>query len=88
MKTNLFLRRVLWLMIPLLTMFTTNVWGETTTYTFSSKAWEATPANWTSGKAGNGLTTGQGIQVTKGTSGANGTSPISFTNVSQVVVII
>lgn len=30
MKTNLFLRRVLWLMIPLLTIFTTNVWGDET----------------------------------------------------------
>lgn len=29
MKTK-FLQRVLWLMIPLLTIFTTNVWGETT----------------------------------------------------------
>lgn len=29
-KKNLFLKRVLWLMIPLLTIFTTNVWGKTT----------------------------------------------------------
>lgn len=28
-KTNQFLQRVLWLMIPLLTVFTTNVWSET-----------------------------------------------------------
>ena len=64
-----------------------NVWAQTTTtYTFSSKSWAASPANWTNGKAGNALTSGKGIQVTKGTSGANGTSPKSFTNVSKVVI--
>ena len=60
------------------------------TYVFTSKDWNATldeeEANWTSGKDGNGFTEGQGIQVTTGTTGANGTSPLSFKNVSKVIV--
>ncbi|MCQ2340718.1 MAG: hypothetical protein MJZ79_08120 [Paludibacteraceae bacterium] len=72
-------------------VLSSNVWGETETYTFTSKSWGATnsaeqTANWTSGKDGNGLTTNQGIQITDGVSGANGTSPISFSNVSKIVV--
>ncbi len=63
-----------------------NAWGAKITYTFTSKSWGASPANWTSGKDGNALTSGQGIQVTTGVSGANGTSPISFTNISKIEV--
>ena len=62
-------------------------WGDTTTtYTFSSASWEASPANWTSGQAGGGFTTGQGVQVMAKNDGANATSPKSFTNVSKIVV--
>lgn len=76
------------LIIPILLLSLTiaSLRAETITYTFSSKAWAASPANWTSGKEGNQLTTDRGIQVTSKGSGANGTSPISFTDVSQVVV--
>ena len=67
-----------------------NVWGEDVTYTFTTKSWGAkigdTEANWTSGKAGGQLTANQGIQVTKNQTGANGTSPVSYTNVSKIVV--
>lgn len=42
MKTNLFLRRVLWLMIPLLTMFTTNVWGAENTITLTYNSFDLT----------------------------------------------
>lgn len=67
-----------------------NVWGEDVTYTFTTKSWGAkigdTEANWTSGKAGGQLTANQGIQVTTGQTGANGTSPVSYTNVSKIVV--
>lgn len=65
------------------------------TYTFTSKNWganlsvdggTATTANWTSGKEGGQLTSNQGIQVSKTYSGANGTSDVSYTNVSKVVV--
>ncbi|QOW10577.1 T9SS type A sorting domain-containing protein [Kaistella flava (ex Peng et al. 2021)] len=62
-------------------------WGQTTvTYTFGSKSWTATPATWTSGKDGNGFTAGQGIQITAAASGAYGNSPVSFSNISKVVV--
>lgn len=68
----------------------TNVWADDVTYTFTSKSWAATSggvaANWTSGKDGDQLTSGRGIQITTGASGANATSPISFSNVSSVVV--
>lgn len=69
----------------------TNVRADVETYTFTSKSWGATnssneTANWTSGKNGGQLISGQGIQVTTNYTGANGTSPISFSNVSSVVV--
>ncbi|MBR4364159.1 MAG: hypothetical protein IKP33_04425, partial [Prevotella sp.] len=60
----------------------------TTTYKFTSKSWTATcngaSANWTSGKDGAGFSN-DGIQVTTSVSGANGTSPVSFTNVTKIV---
>ncbi|MBO7529763.1 MAG: chitobiase/beta-hexosaminidase C-terminal domain-containing protein, partial [Bacteroidales bacterium] len=66
-------------------------WGQTktettTTYTFSTKSWAASPANWTSGKDGNSYQNNQGVQVTTGCSGANATSPISFSDISKVEV--
>jgi hypothetical protein len=65
------------------------------TYVFNNKSWGSTesvstgsmPGNtWTSGKDGNQLTSGQGIQITTGVSGANATSSTSFSNVSKIVV--
>ena len=70
--------------------FNADAWGqttETTTYIFNSKEWKATPANWTSGKDGSQYNTqNQGVQVTTGTTGANATSPISFSNISKIDV--
>lgn len=65
-------------------------WADTvTSYTFTSKSWAATcngqEANWTSGKDGNSYLN-NGVQVTTGVTGANATSPKSFTNVSRIVV--
>ena len=64
--------------------------GTSYVYTFTNKSWAATlgssTADWTSGKDGNGFTSGQGIQVTTTTTGANATSPKSFTGVSRIVV--
>ena len=62
-------------------------WAEetTTTYTFSAKDWKASPANWTSGKEGGGFSN-DGVQVTTNSSGANATSPISFNDISKIVV--
>ena len=85
---KILLTNLRWLFMSL--MLATGVgsaWGQTTTtYTFSSKAWAASPDNWTSGKDGNQMQSGRGIQVTTGASGANATSPTSFNNISQVVV--
>ena len=58
---------------------------ETTTYTFTDKNWGATPADWSCGKAGNGYSN-SGVQVTSSYTGANGTSPVSFSAVQSVVV--
>ncbi len=68
-----------------------SMWGQTvTTYTFSSKTWEASPANWSGTAEGNQFNTSgtpKGVQVTTGKgSGATVTSPKSFTKVSKVVV--
>ena len=73
--------------LMLLAIFTpsfTAMGQTTTTYTFSSKDWEASPANWTSGQAGAGFSN-NGIQVTTAATGAYGTSPGSFTNVTKIV---
>ena len=68
-------------------------WGQTrtettTTYTFTAADWSASTngysANWTCGKAGAGFNN-SGIQVTTNSNGANGTSPVSFTNVTKIV---
>ena len=63
--------------------------SKTYSYIFESKSWTATldgnSANWISGKDGNGYSNG-GVQVTTGSTGANATSPIEFTNVSKIVV--
>ena len=75
------------LIVCLLAMVgTSNVWAEDVTYTFSSKSWGDSNSAWTSGKSGNELTSGRGVQVTKGTTGANATTKSSFSNVSHVVV--
>ncbi len=78
------------LLLCALIVGSSNVWGTDVTYTFTSKSWAATSggstADWTKGSDGNGFTSGQGIQVTTGTTGANGTSPSSFTNISKIVV--
>lgn len=56
----------------------------TTTYTFNSKSWGDSTNSWTSGKDGNQYTSGQGVQVTTGVSGANATCKNTLNNVSSV----
>lgn len=89
MKKQFLLTRML-LLCALIIGSVSSAWGEEITYTFNSKSWGATvdeeEANWTSGKDGNSLQTGQGVQVTAGVTGANATSPVSFTNISKIVV--
>ena len=87
MKKQLLLTRML-LLVALLAG-SVSVWATDITYTFTSKSWAATAggsaANWTSGSDGNSMQ-GAGVQVTAATSGANATSPESFSNISQIVV--
>ena len=71
-----------------------NVWGAEITYTFNSKSWGATSggsaANWTSNKDGlqfNASGSPVGLQINVANSGANGTSPESFDNISKVDVV-
>lgn len=86
MKTK-FLQRVLWLMIPLLTLFTVNAWGYKMTYTFNTASWGTTgQGNWTSGTAGAGFTANQGVQITKTKASADATSPRSFTGITKIEV--
>ena len=65
-------------------------WATEVTYTFTSKSWAATVdevvANWICGDEGAQMQSGRGVQVTTGASGANATSPESFSNISQIVV--
>lgn len=58
----------------------------TTTYTFTSKAWNDATNSWTSGKDGNQMQSGRGVQVTTGATGANATTKSSLTGVTSVVV--
>jgi len=59
---------------------------QTYTYTFTSKSWGDSTNSWSSGKDGNQLTSGRGVQITTGATGANATTKSSFTSVSKVVV--
>lgn len=59
--------------------------GVNVTYTFTSKDWRATPSDWASGKDGSGFNN-NGIQVTTTTTGANGTSPISYNKITRIVL--
>lgn len=76
------------LLVSLLMGAVSGVQAEEVTYTFTSKDWKATvngeAANWTSGQSGSGFSN-NGIQVTTTTTGANGTSPISYNNITKIV---
>lgn len=58
----------------------------TTTYTFTSKSWADATNSWKSGMDGNMYTSGQGVQVTSGKTGANATCKTSLNKVSQVEI--
>lgn len=64
----------------------TKVNADSNTYTFTSKAWADNTNSWTSGKDGNQMQSGRGVQVTTGASGANATTEKSFTNVKRIIV--
>lgn len=85
--TQLFSLR-LWMLLATLVGGVLYANADTTTYTFTGTDWTAisggSAANWTSGKNGAGFSN-NGIQVSTSVSGANGTSPVSFTNVTKIV---
>ncbi len=81
---NVLPSRLLSILIFLILSLTVD--GQTTTYTFDSNSWGASPADWTSGKNGLAYLSGRGIQVNTGATGAFGNSPVSFSNISKVVV--
>ena len=76
--------------LTLLTLFFGVGWADEVTYTFTSKSWEATPANWIGTADGNQFNTSgtpKGVQVTTGAgSGATITCPVSYDNISKVEV--
>ena len=60
---------------------------QSTTYTFTSKAWADATNSWTSNKDGNAYDTSkEGVQVTSATSGAKATTKEAMSDVSKVVV--
>ena len=60
---------------------------QSTTYTFTSKAWADATDSWTSNQDGNAYDTSkEGVQVTAGTSGAKATTNEALSDVSKVVV--
>lgn len=54
-------------------------------YTFINKSWKTTQGNWDSGQDGVGFMN-NGVQVTSKGTGANATSPTSYSNISTVTV--
>ena len=79
------------LMFFALAMAIPPAWAETvtTTYTFSSKSWEATPENWSGSSDGlqfNTTSNPAGVQVTASLSGVTVTSPKSYNNISKIVI--
>ena len=56
------------------------------TYTFLTKAWDADEGSWMSGMDGYGFTNGRGVQCTTSTTGANAQCPITYSNISTVIV--
>lgn len=73
------------LLLGLAVMTMSSVFGATT-YTFTDKSWADATNSWTSGKAGNGFTNGQGIQVTTGATGANATTKSSVSGITKIEV--
>lgn len=77
------------LLLCALIVGSSSAWAEEVTYVFQTNTWGAkigdTDANWTSGKNGAAFSN-NGVQVTAAASGANATSPISYDNISKIVV--
>ena len=90
LRTALALKLKALLLVSLLMGAVSGVQAGEVTYTFTSRDWNATvngeAANWTSNKQGAGFSN-NGIQVTNNSSytGANGTSPLEYANITKIV---
>ena len=62
------------------------MWADEVTYTFTTKSWGDSGSAWASGKDGNQFSSGRGVQVTTGATGANATTKNDFENVTKIVV--
>ena len=91
MKKINFFKRVVWLLIPLLTLFNISAWGATTvTYTFTDEYWRATAggssANWSSTANGFAFESSGSARGVQCTNNSNCTSPSSMVGVTSIVV--
>jgi hypothetical protein len=84
MLKNIFIKS--WLLLFCMIVGVGSAWADEVTYTFNSKAWGDSENAWTSGKDGNALQSGRGVQITSSVSGANATTKNDFANVSKIVV--
>ena len=87
LQVNTFMRFAVVLTL-IFTLGVGNVWGEEITYTFSSKSWTASPADWKSNTAGSSFES-SGSARGVANNGVNGacTSPITFANVSSISIV-
>jgi len=87
-KLHLFKRTLL--LLALIVGCVNYGWAETVTYTFSSSSWAASDgssaANWTGSATADGFDGTKGVQIYKASNGINATSPVSFDNISKIVV--
>ena len=79
------------LLLCALIVGSSSVWGQTTaTYVFTNSSWGATlnseTANWTGSATADGFDNTKGVQIYKANNGINATSPISYNNISSIVV--
>lgn len=76
------------LLVGLLLGAVTGAWADEVTYTFTTRDWNATlngeAANWTNNKTGAGFSN-NGIQVTTNYTGASGTTPEEYANITKIV---
>lgn len=80
-----------WLLLPfvLLTLGVGQMWGATTTYTFSNASWNASPANWTSYTNGSDFESASPYRGVRCGADVNGScaSPTSFSGVVSIEVV-
>ena len=65
-------------------VLSSNVWGESTTYTFTSKSWADATSSWTSNSDAFGFDSSKGIQRTAGT--CEGETKNSMSNITKIEI--